>query len=68
VVIVVLDATGFRHLGCYASPIATPNLDRLTARGLSYNNMHTAIPFENGFLSEMLLPHGYNTYMVGKYH
>lgn len=30
--------------------------------------MHTAIPFENGFLSEMLLPHGYNTYMVGKYH
>lgn len=42
-VIVVLDATGFRHLGCYASPIATPNLDRLTARGLSYNNVHTTV-------------------------
>ena len=29
----------------------------------------TAImPFENGFLSEMLLEHGYNTYMVGKWH
>ncbi|MEU7766791.1 arylsulfatase [Nocardia sp. NPDC049190] len=26
------------------------------------------IPFENGFLSEMLLQHGYNTYMVGKWH
>ena len=26
------------------------------------------IPFENGFLSEMLLEHGYNTYMVGKWH
>ena len=26
------------------------------------------IPFENGFLSEMLLAHGYNTYCVGKWH
>ena len=26
------------------------------------------IPFENGFLSEMLLEHGYSTYMVGKWH
>jgi len=26
------------------------------------------IPFENGFLSEMLLQHGYNTYAVGKWH
>ena len=105
VVIIVLDDTGFGHLGCYGSPIATPNLDRLAARGLRYNNMHTtalcspsracivtgrnhhsnamacitematgypgyngSIPFENGFLSEMLLQHGYNTYMVGKYH
>ncbi len=105
VMIVVLDDTGFGQLGCYGSPIATPNLDRLAARGLRYNNMHTtalcspsraciltgrnhhsnamaciteaatgypgyngSIPFENGFLSEMLLQHGYNTYMVGKYH
>ena len=27
-----------------------------------------AIPFENGFLSEMLLQHGYATYCVGKWH
>jgi arylsulfatase A-like enzyme len=26
------------------------------------------IPFENGFLSEMLQQHGYNTYAVGKWH
>ena len=26
------------------------------------------VPFENGFLSEMLVEHGYNTFMVGKYH
>jgi arylsulfatase len=26
------------------------------------------IPFENGFLSEMLLEHGYSTYAIGKWH
>ena len=26
------------------------------------------MPSENGFLSEMLLAHGHNTYLVGKYH
>src|SRR3954447_24716510 len=41
VVMIVLDDTGFGHLGCYGSPIATPNLDRLAAGGLLYNNMHT---------------------------
>jgi arylsulfatase A-like enzyme len=102
---VVLDDTGFGQLGCYGSPIATPNFDALAAGGLLYTNMHTTalcspsrsciltgrnhhanatasvnelatgypgyngrIPFENGFLPEMLLQHGYSTYMVGKYH
>src|SRR3954452_11496922 len=41
VVVIVLDDTGFGHLGCYGSPIATPNLDALAAGGLLYNNMHT---------------------------
>jgi|tagenome__1003787_1003787.scaffolds.fasta_scaffold20985951_5 arylsulfatase A-like enzyme len=105
VLVVVLDDTGFGQLGCYGSPIATPNLDALAADGLRYSNMHTTalcspsrscivtgrnhhsngmaaitelasgypgyngvIPFENGMLSEMLLGHGYNTYMVGKWH
>jgi arylsulfatase A-like enzyme len=105
VLFVVLDDTGFGHLGCYGSPIATPHLDSLAANGLRYNRMHTTalcspsrscvitgrnhhsngmaaitelatgypgyngtIPFENGFLSEMLQEHGYNTYMVGKWH
>ncbi|WTW91877.1 arylsulfatase [Streptomycetaceae bacterium NBC_01309] len=105
VLFIVLDDTGFGQLGCYGSPIATPNLDALAAGGLLYSNMHTTalcspsrscvvtgrnhhangmaaiteistgypgyngqIPFENGFLSEMLLQHGYNTYMVGKWH
>jgi arylsulfatase len=105
VLFIVLDDVGFGQLGCYGSPIATPNFDALAANGLRYNNMHTTalcspsrscivtgrnhhsngmaaitelasgfpgyngiVPFENGFLSEMLLGHGYNTYMIGKWH
>jgi arylsulfatase A-like enzyme len=105
VLFIVQDDTGFGQLGCYGSPIRTPNLDALAKNGLSFNNMHTTalcsptrsciltgrnhhsngmscitegstgypggngyIPFENGFLSEILLQHGYNTYAVGKWH
>jgi len=105
VLFIVLDDTGFGHLGCYGSPIETPNIDALAADGVRYNNMHTTalcspsrsciltgrnhhsnhlacltngstgypgsdgyIPFENGFLSEILLQKGYNTYCVGKWH
>ena len=32
VLFVVLDDTGFGQLGCFGSPIATPNLDRLAER------------------------------------
>ena len=41
VVMIVLDDTGFGNLGCYGSPIATPNFDAIAANGLRYNNMHT---------------------------
>jgi len=105
VLFIVLDDTGFGQLGCYGSPMETPNLDALAADGLLYNTMHTTalcsptrtciltgrnhhsnnmacitegstgfpgyngnIPFENGFMSEMLLQHGYSTYAIGKWH
>src|SRR5262245_32517625 len=105
VLFIVLDDTGFSQLGCYGSPINTPNIDKLAKGGLLYTNMHTtalcspsrscmltgrnhhsnamacitegsegypgsngAIPFENGFLSEILLGQGYNTYALGKWH
>ena len=41
VLFIVLDDTGFGQLGCYGSPIATPNLDGIAGNGLRYNNMHT---------------------------
>jgi arylsulfatase A-like enzyme len=105
VLFIVLDDTGFGQIGCFGSPINTPNIDSLADKGLRYTNIHTTalcsptrsciltgrnhhsngmacitegstgypgynanIPFENGFLSEMLLEHGYNTYAIGKWH
>ncbi len=105
VLFIVLDDTGFGQLGCYGSPINTPNINRLAEGGLLYTNMHTTalcsptrsciltgrnhhsnamacitegstgypgsnglIPFENGFLSEMLVGQGYSTFAVGKWH
>ena len=41
VVMVVLDDTGFAHLGCYGSTLATPNIDRLAGEGLRYTGFHT---------------------------
>ena len=105
VLFIVIDDTGFGQLGCYGSPINTPNIDKLAKNGLLFTNMHTtalcspsrsciltgrnhhsnamscitegstgypggngAIPFENGFLSDMLLQQGYATYCIGKWH
>ena len=41
VVMIVLDDTGFAHLGCYGSELATPTIDRLAANGLRYTGFHT---------------------------
>jgi arylsulfatase A-like enzyme len=41
VVFIVLDDTGFGNLGCYGSPIETPQFDRIAANGVRFNNMHT---------------------------
>ena len=44
---------------------ATAAINELATGYPGYNG---SIPFENGFLSEMLQQHGYSTYLVGKYH
>jgi arylsulfatase A-like enzyme len=41
VLLIVLDDVGFGHIGSYGGPIETPNLDKLSAAGLRYNNFHT---------------------------
>ena len=45
VVFIVLDDTGFGHLGCYGSPIETPNLDALAAEGVLFKRHYAnAVP------------------------
>jgi len=41
IVVIVLDDTGFAHLGSYGSTLATPNMDRLAAGGIRYTGFHT---------------------------
>ena len=44
------------------------NMACITEGSTGYPGYNGYVPFENGFLSEMLLQHGYNTYAVGKWH
>ncbi len=40
VVVILADDMGFSDLGCYGSEIATPNIDRLAARGLRFSQFY----------------------------
>jgi hypothetical protein len=40
VLFLVQDDTGFGQMGCYGSPIRTPNIDALAKNGLLFNKMH----------------------------
>jgi arylsulfatase A-like enzyme len=41
VLLILLDDTGFAHLGPYGGLTPTPNIDKLAAGGLTYTNFHT---------------------------
>jgi len=41
IVYILLDDEGFGWLSCYGGPIDTPNIDKLAASGLLFNNWHT---------------------------
>ena len=43
-------------------------MSSITEGATGFPGSNGMIPFENGFLSEMLLQHGYNTYAIGKWH
>ena len=62
VLAIVLDDTGFGHLGCFGSTISTPNIDRLAAEGLRYSRFHvTAMcsPTRAAFFTGRNAHHGY---------
>ena len=46
----------------------TLGLSAITELALGYPAHNSTMGFEHGFLSEMLLQHGYNTFAVGKWH
>ena len=41
IVVILFDDVGFSDFGCYGSPIHTPNIDAIAARGLRYTGFHT---------------------------
>ena len=41
VVVILIDDLGFGQPGTFGGPVPTPNLDRLAAGGLRYNQFHT---------------------------
>ena len=77
-----LAQNGLRYTNMHTTALCSPSRScMLTGRNHHSNGMacitegstgypgsNGAIPFENGFLSEMLLPHGYATFCVGKWH
>ncbi len=77
----IVDA-GVRYSNFHTTALCSPTrASLLTGRNATSNGMatiaefssgfpgvSTRIPFENGFISEVLAEHGYNTYCVGKWH
>ncbi len=77
-----LAANGVRYNNMHTTALCSPSrscivtgrnhhsnaMAAITELASGYPGYNGVIPFENGFLSEMLLEHGYSTLMVGKYH
>ena len=77
-----LAANGLRYRNFHTTALCSPTRTcLLTGRNHHSNAMASIvenasgfpgytgeIPFENGFLSEMLTPHGYAAYAIGKWH
>ena len=44
IVMILADDLGYGDLGCYGSPIQTPNLDRMAADGARFTQFYSASP------------------------
>ena len=77
-----LAANGLRYNNMHTTALCSPSrsciitgrnhhsnaMAAITELASGYPGYNGVIPFENGFLSEMLVEHGYSTFLVGKYH
>ena len=77
-----LAANGLRYSNMHTTALCSPSrsciitgrnhhsnaMAAITELASGYPGYNGVIPFENGFLSEMLVEHGYSTFLVGKYH
>lgn len=77
-----LAANGLRYANFHTTALCSPTrsclitgrnhhsnaMSCITEGATGYPGSNGMIPFENGFLSEILLQNGYNTYAVGKWH
>ena len=77
-----LAAGGLRYSNLHTTALCSPSrscmltgrnhhsngMACITEGSMGYPGSNGIIPFENGFLSEILLQRGYNTYAVGKWH
>jgi arylsulfatase len=77
-----LAADGLRYNNMHTTALCSPSrsciitgrnhhsnaMSCITEGSEGFPGANGNIPFENGFLSEMLLHHGYNTYALGKWH
>ncbi len=77
-----IAARGLRYSNFHTTALCTPTrgslmtgrnhhslgLSAITETSLGYPAHNSFIGFEHGFLPEMLLEHGYNTFAIGKWH
>ncbi|MFG1626718.1 arylsulfatase [Kribbella sp. NPDC049227] len=77
-----LAASGLRYNNMHTTALCSPSrscivsgrnhhsngMACITEFATGYPGYNGVVPFENGFLSEMLLGQGYSTFMVGKWH
>ena len=77
-----LAADGLRYSNMHTTALCSPSrsciltgrnhhsnaMACVTELASGYPGYNGVVPFENGFLSEMLVDHGYSTFMIGKYH